>query len=159
MPRANFLHIWTTKLKLKLQTELIFFSLSSRDLGGNWGGFLFHFSLFFLAPENYRVCVFFLHLIDCGFFKSFLNLIGVDRFFVLIFRFVLQFFLWFFSGFFLFHHFFSFFPFLRLSHLLWSFECVGIFCFQYCFSFTFNFPLFFSSFFSFVLFQFLCQRR
>lgn len=70
-----------------------------------------------------------------------------------------SFFSWFFSGFFLFHHFFWFFPFLRLSHLLWSFECVlGIFCFQYCFSFTFNFPLFFQVFFLLFCFNFYVKE-
>lgn len=123
-----------------------FLILSSRDLGGcNQGGFCFIFLS--SCSRNYRVCVFFSSSDWLWIFKSFLNLLGVDRFFVLIFRFVLQFFLWFFFSF---HHFFSFFPFLRLSHLLWSFECVGdFFCFQYCFSLLLSTSLSFFKFFFF----------
>lgn len=124
-----------------------FFILSSRDLGMQSRRILFHLSLF-LLPKLSCLC-FFSSSDWLWIFKSFLNLLGVDRFFVLIFRFVLQFFFVIFQWFF--HHFFSFFPFLRLSHLLWSFECVGdFFVFNIVFLFYFQLPSLFSSFFSFV---------
>lgn len=145
------------KTQLKLQTErgTFFFSFSLAETWGcNQGGFCFIF--LFSCSRNYRVCVFFSSSDWLWIFKSFLNLLGVDRFFVLIFRFVLQFFLWFFSGFFItFFHFFHFWD-CRIccDHL----NVLGIFMFSILFfSFTFNLPLFFQVF--FLLFQFLCQRR
>lgn len=116
---------------------------------------LFHLSLF-LLPKLSCLCFFSSSSDWLWIFKSFLNLLGVDRFFVLIFRFVLQFFFVIFQWFF--HHFFSFFPFLRLSHLLWSFECVGdFFVFNIVFLFYFQLPSLFSSFF-FLCFNFYVKE-
>lgn len=93
--------------------------------------FVSFFSLFSCSRKLSCLCFFFLHLIDCGFFKSFLNLIGVDRFFVLIFRFVLQFFCDFSVAFFFFITFFHFFHFwdcrICCDHLnVWGFFVFNI---------------------------------
>lgn len=77
-----YVHCLNHKTQLKLQTErgTLFLSLSSRD--GAMG--IIYFLLILLLPKL-SCLFFFVFLIDCGFSKSFLNLLGVDRFFVLIF--------------------------------------------------------------------------
>lgn len=106
---------------------------------------LFHLSLF-LLPKLSCLCFFSSSSDWLWIFKSFLNLLGVDRFFVLIFRFVLQFFLWFFffsSLFFI----FSIFETVASVVIIWM--CWGFFCFQYCFSLLLSTSLSFFKFFFF----------
>lgn len=107
---------------------------------------LFHLSLF-LLPKLSCLCFFSSSSDWLWIFKSFLNLLGVDRFFVLIFRFVLQFFLWFFffsSLFFI----FSIFETVASVVIIWM--CGDFFVFNIVFLFYFQLPSLFSSFFSFV---------
>lgn len=100
---------------------------------------------------------FFLHLIDCGFFKSFLNLLGVDRFFVLIFRFVLQFFFvifqWFFSSLFFI---FSIFETVASVVIIWM---CGDFLFSILFFFYLQLPSLFSSFFFFCFVSIFMSKK
>lgn len=118
-------HFLNHKTQLKLQTErgTLFLSLAEME---QWGLLVLLF-FFLFCSRNYRF-VYFSSLALIVAFQVLSQFASCGSIFCLNFLDLFcSFFLWFSVVFLSFHHFFFFFyNFLRLSHLLWSFEC-GIF--------------------------------